>query len=132
MLVMVADDLRRVFRSFEFGRRHDFLADLGVGLHDLPFGIVELRRLQQDVIGDADLADIVERCGDAECQQLVGGQAAGNPDRGREALHPFRMQLGQPVAVAERDGQRFGVGVEGIECRVCSFHVCLPNESLSC
>ena len=39
----------------------DALADLGMALHDGHFRIVELVRLKQDAVGNADLADIVQR-----------------------------------------------------------------------
>ena len=54
----------------------------GVRLHDAPLVRVESARLQQDVVGDADLADVVEGARVAEHVCPRGFE----PDAQREAL----------------------------------------------
>ena len=76
----------------------DARADRGVGLHRRPLGRVELARLQQDVVGDADLADVVQRAGVAQQLGLLGVM----PDLAREPLaepaHALDVHAGLGVA----------------------------------
>src|SRR4051812_8661274 len=73
-------------------------ADRRVGLHDLPLLAVELARLEEDAVRDADLADVVE--GGRVTQELGLGDAPA--DRGREPLaepaHALDVLAGVAVA----------------------------------
>ncbi len=50
-----------------------FAADLGVFLHDSALFRIELSGLEENAVGDSDLADVVQGCGDAEAfDPLIG------------------------------------------------------------
>ena len=58
-LVLVADRAGDLFKA---GHGHDdALADHRVLLHHFPLLVVELARLVQDLVGDSDLADVVQQ-----------------------------------------------------------------------
>ena len=46
-------------RQIRRGHR-DAMPDLAVLLHDFPFRVIQRRRFEQNTVGDADFADIVE------------------------------------------------------------------------
>ena len=70
-------------------------------LHRLPFGVVELARLVEDGVADAELADVVQQRGTLEPASLLGAE-----------LHLLRDHVGKQrdaLAVAA------GVGALGID-----------------
>jgi hypothetical protein len=62
-LVQVQHRCRDLFQA---GAGDDVAAQLGMALHDRELGGVELGGLEQDHVGDADLADVVQDAGGAQ------------------------------------------------------------------
>ena len=74
-------------------------ADVHVGLHDPPFLRGELPRFQQDAVGDADLAHVVQGAG-VQQQLATPGAQAGGQAQGLTALaHADDVHAGFVVAV---------------------------------
>jgi hypothetical protein len=46
----------------------------GMHAHDLPFGVVQLARLVQDSVADAELANVVQQRGTLEPASLLGAE----------------------------------------------------------
>ena len=69
-LVVMAHDRPRSCEQVE--RLEQLVADLGVGFHDSALFLVQRARLQQDPVGDPDLADVVEDCAEAHGFHFVG------------------------------------------------------------
>ena len=80
-------------------------ADGGMGLHDLPFLLIELAGLEQDAVGDADLADIVHRAGIQDHFARPLHQAGRPREDGRELAHADDVQAGLIVPVLRRPPQ---------------------------
>ena len=59
MLLMSKDDCTDLPVGFEVPQ--ESCPELGMGLHDLPFLVVQRRLLQEDPIGNAQLADIMQQ-----------------------------------------------------------------------
>ena len=89
-LVMVADD--RAGRREQVEWREQRVADLRVRLDDRALLLVERPRLEQDTVGDADLADVVEDRSQADRLDLVRPQP--------QQLGDADGQRGEPLAVA--------------------------------
>ena len=69
---MVAErDQRAHAHVFRRAALQDLVADHRMAAHHLPLGRVELALLQQDMVGNADLADIVQRRGELHRLGLV-------------------------------------------------------------
>ena len=73
--VMVEHDRGRVAQRA--GLLEDDLADLGMLRDDPPLGVVELARLGQDLLGDGELAEVVEQAGDPDPLDLALRAAPG-------------------------------------------------------
>ena len=87
---------------------------VGVRLDDVVLALGQLAQLEQDVVGHADLADVVQRRGEADRVHQVVGQAhrRGNPRRDRaDALRVLHR-----VVVAELGGA--AEPLENLELRV--------------
>ena len=78
-LVTVADDRPHDLEPVD--RRDDPLAELRMGLDELPLGGGQPARLREHVARDADLADVVEQRAELEALQraLVEAELAGRP-----------------------------------------------------
>ena len=104
-LVMAAGDLLGHLHERRLGAGEDARADRRVGLHVRPLGRVELAGLQQDLVGDAHLAHVVQGAG---VPQQVGLDDA-HPDLAREPLahlaHSLDVHAGLGVAPFHRDAQ---------------------------
>src|SRR3954470_9259569 len=92
-LVVVEDDVHDDLRQPE--RAHDARADLRVPAHDLPLVLRERAGLGEDVLGHADLADVV--------QQAAEEELLGAPDLGVDDLGQLRRQPAHAAQVAARD-----------------------------
>ena len=97
-------DRRREVEELRAGSREDAVADLGVLLDEAPLAVVERARLQQYVIGDSDLADVVERACDADqlCERLVEPEAPGD----EVAVERNSLDVAADGAVAVLRGRR--------------------------
>jgi len=73
-------------------------AQRGVGLHDLEFFRLELAGLEQDAVGDADLADIMERRRLEQQFDLVRRQVGG---KARVALQLLGQRLDVELGAAD-------------------------------
>ena len=97
-----------------------------MALHDLALLGVELARLEEDAVGDADLADVVQR---ARVAQQLGVRDA-QPIWRREALaqeaHPLDVRAG--VAVARLG--RLGEAADDLELRLAQLLGALPDAAL--
>ena len=103
-LVVVADRRHRVAEEPE--PVDDARALLGVALHQRPLLGRERGGLQQDRVGDRELADVVEERGVAEQVELRLGEAELAADRERELLHAARVAGRVRVARVDRRGER--------------------------
>ncbi len=81
-LVVAARDLLGHLDQLGLRAGENARADRRVRLHLLPLGGIELPRLQQDLVGDADLADVVQRA--CVAQQVRLARRSCRP-RGRAA-----------------------------------------------
>ncbi len=63
------------------------MADHGMATHHVPFRGVELVSLEQDLVGDADLADVVQRRGELDRLRLVVLESQSVGDQPRIARH---------------------------------------------
>ena len=97
----------------------DFLTLRNVCAHDVKFGIVEFSGFEQDGIGNADLAHIVQKtAGDQGLHGVTGqphvfGDACSNP------RHPVIMRASIRVAFGNGAAERFhhrNVRVEHLTC----------------
>ena len=79
-LVMAARDLLGTLEDREIAAAQDLGAHARVRLHQVELFVGQVRVLQQDLVGDPDLADVVQRCGAAKDFDLGGAE----PDRGGE------------------------------------------------
>jgi len=89
------------------------LAEHSVRLHELPFAVVESRRLAQNAVGDADLADVVQKESvfHAAVIEQFRRDLVGQLER--VTLHALRVGAGAAVLGLERPRQRrhrLGVG----------------------
>src|SRR5512135_3700358 len=116
--MVVANHPGGLLRAIEFGCGHDPLPDLTMPLYSLPLGLGKWSRLQQNMVGYADLADVVERGGNLERIEIRAGQAATCAYLFGKTLDPFGMEPRQQIAVAQRDRQGLGVEVQRIENRM--------------
>src|SRR5229473_6661598 len=70
----------------------DLVPDDGVAPHHLPLGVVKLALLQQDMVGNADLADVVQRRGELDGLRLVVLEAERPGDQARSEEHTSELQ----------------------------------------
>ncbi len=83
-------------------------ADFGVGLHDLKLLAVELAGLQQDAVGDAYLADVVQRARHVHELHVIAVDVIAE-------LGIVRQMLGDRAAVFPNPLQvRAGVRIAGL------------------
>ena len=73
--------------------------DGGVGFHDGPFVGLELARLEQDGVGDTDLADVVHRAGIQDQVTLCLAPVQGPGQHGTDVAHPQDVVAGFLVPV---------------------------------
>ena len=71
-------------------RAEDPLADHGVLAHHLPLAVVERAGLVQDLVGDPDLADVVQQRGGADALDLARRRAPGPRRPAPSARRPTR------------------------------------------
>ena len=83
----------------------DARADLRVALDDRALGLVQRAGLVEDVLGHADLADVVERAGDPQMAELGRGQPQAAAHLQGVAAHPLEMPLGVDVLGLDGAGQ---------------------------
>src|SRR6266545_2734456 len=86
----------------EVDRAEDVIADLRVALHLAPLGVVELPGLQEDRVGHADLADVVEEGAAPEIRQLALLEADAARDGDRVADDALGVIAGLVLARIER------------------------------
>ena len=111
-LVLVAD---RVRHRGEAGQRpQDALADDGVLAHQLPLLGVEPAGLVEDLVGDPDLADVVEQRDRADLVGRAAVQAEAAGDRAGELVDLVGVAAGVAVARLEGGGQRADDGAVGV------------------
>ena len=95
--------------------------DHRVRLHDLPLALVERGRLAQDLLGDADLPDVVEQGADLDRLELLAAEAELPGERERERGHALgvaaRVDVLRLHAARER-GDRVAVGAPELEVRL--------------
>ena len=103
-LVLVADDASHGAHARD--RAQDPLADRRVLAHDLPLALVERPGLVQDLVGDADLADVVEQRRGADATDLLAASASASPTLRGQVDDALRMLARVAVALLERRGER--------------------------
>ncbi len=89
-LVVDERNRRRQLENLRRGATQEPVADLGMALHRAPLLVGEVIALEQDLVGDGDLADVVQRAGVA--QQPAALLVEAQPPRDQLA-HP-RHSLG--------------------------------------
>ena len=88
------------------GRRHDLRADGRVLVHEDPLALVERPLLEQDVVADADLADVVQQPGPLDLLDLGLRQAHHPAHRLGDVAHPARVVAGVGVPGVDRLRER--------------------------
>ena len=101
--VMVADD--RPGRREQVERLEERVADLRVRLDDRALLLVERPRLEEDTVGDADLADVVEDRAQADRLDLVGPQPQQLGDADGQRGEPLAVTVEGRVARLDRVGE---------------------------
>ena len=104
LLVVAEGDRRRHVEDRGGGAAQQPVALLGVGLHDRALLGGERAGLQQDRVGDRDLADVVQRCRVAEPLAELAVEPGLLGEQRREAPDPLDVRAG--VLVAELDRHR--------------------------
>ena len=66
----------------------------GVHAHDLPFGVVQLARLVEDGVADAELTNVVQQCGTLEPASLLGAELQLLRDHVGEQRDTFAVAAG--------------------------------------
>ena len=84
----------------------DARAQQGVLAHDRELLLVERPVLEQDRVGDADLADVVQQRGVAQQRDAVGRPAAGDRQAGAERRDALGVLLGGGVLGVDGPRQR--------------------------
>ena len=102
-LVVVADDGREVARHAQ--RVADALADLGVLAHDAELVVRQRAGLVEDVLGDADLADVVQQGAVGDALQLAVAQAHVGSQARRAIGQVAAVVLEPEVLGLDRVGQ---------------------------
>ena len=83
------------------------VSDLGMLPHDSPLFRCQRCRLEQDCVGNADLADIVQQCAPIYLTQLLRIRGEAFCEHQRMARDPFRVQAAFVFARIEGGRQRF-------------------------
>ena len=111
VLVLAQDDLRDVAEA-----RHP-LEHLGpaqrVLLHHVPFVLVQRPGLQQDRVGDADLADVVQARGEGELRERRLVQFEPLAELAGQLHHVLGVVPRVVVAHVDRLGERLDAGADG-------------------
>ena len=97
---MCADDVvgvRQPLRSL-----HDLQPVIDVQLHDGELDIIELAGLVQDLVADADLADVMKECALDQRANLFAAQAGRLGEMGGVERHAIVVRVGIAVAVRDR------------------------------
>jgi hypothetical protein len=105
LLVVGVGDGRGHLERRGVGADEDAVADLRVALHHRELVDRQAPGLEQDAVGDPQLADVVHRAGDAE--QLAGRLVEADPagDQLAVAAHPLQVLPGLVVAKLRRARQ---------------------------
>ena len=98
LLVVAECDQRAHAHVFGCAALQDLVPDHRMTPHDVPLRRVELRRLEQDLVGDADLADVVQRRGELDGFRLVVVETDRVGDEARVARHADQVIAGFLVA----------------------------------
>ena len=80
--------------------------------HDRPLGVVERAGLVQDLVGHADLAEVVQVRGDAQVLQLVAGDADAAGDLLAERHDRAAVLARVAVAQVQQRGERLDAGAQ--------------------
>ena len=93
----------------DVGAGEDVVADLGVALHHLALVVGEPAGLEQDPVGDADLADVVHRARDPDVLCALGVEPGEPGEQGAVEAHADDVlarllvaELGRPREAADR------------------------------
>ena len=105
LLVMAVRDDRGHAQQRRGAVAQDLVADGGVLAHDGHLPVVEPAGLEQDVVGRADLADVVHRRGAVQHVEHRLGQTELARDQPRVQRHAHQMQAGLGIAVFGRARQ---------------------------
>ncbi len=92
----------------------DLPADLGMAPHDHPLLGRQGAGLEQDRVGDADLADVVQEDAAAQRVELGGGQAVRAGEGQRVGVHAAGVQLGADLAGGQDGAQSLERGLVGL------------------
>ena len=103
-LVLVAHRPRD--RSHPGNRAEDPLADHRMLAHDLPLAVVQRPLLVEDLVGDPDLADVVQERRGTHAGDLRGIEGERLGDLGRQVDDGLGVIAGIAVALAQRGGER--------------------------
>ena len=79
---------------------------LGVTLHEHPLGVTQRSRFAEDVVGHADLADVVKERAAAQHREVLGGHGELADDQLHVLDHATRMTLGLAVPNVQRVRER--------------------------
>ena len=112
-LVVVPDDLADEPQRTQLAAQP--VADHGVLLHQLELFARERRRLEQQGVRDADLADVVQVAAAIEGRDILGGPAERRPERHGIVRQPLAVPVG--VLVARFDDERQAPRMPSVESR---------------
>ena len=105
-LVVIQDAGEQVLDRVEVGQ--DAVADDDVLLDVLELLVGQRPALGEDVVADADLADVVQQAGEVDVAQLVLLQAELAPELDGRPRHALAVAVGVGVLGVDRGGQRAG------------------------
>ena len=114
LLVVGQRDLLGHLEQRERAAGEHLRADRGVGLHLVELLDGQLAPLAQDRVGDRDLADVVQRRGEADQLDLGGGQPQVLGDGDRQVADAARVLAG--VVVAELGGRARRASISNCAC----------------
>src|SRR5258708_7802676 len=84
----------------------DVVADDGVLLDELEFLARERSGLAEDLVVDADFADVVQEAGEINVAEVVEGESELNSQAARDERHPFTVAAGIGVFGVQGRHQR--------------------------
>ena len=99
-LVVAVGDVER--RAEELDRREQLVGELGVPAHDDPTPPRERTRLEQDAVGNAHLADVVQEHTAADVHEVVRADTHRPRQPRRQLRDARRVAVGLAVAQLER------------------------------
>ncbi len=125
-LVVTGGDHRRHLQHRRAAASEQARPERGVAFHHVVLLRGQVSALEQDVVGDGDLADVVQRGRLAQTPDLLRAHSQTRADLRRKHSDSLRVLKGAVVAVLDRDGQQ----LQGLRARVVELARSLHDLAL--